>query len=125
MLKTRLMFAIAAIALGTTIAFAVTSPDFQRVLANPAAFHGKRVTLVGVAEVTNNEFWIYPDAFSAKKGDFTKAVFVMRDPKGPLYKELNKHWLKISGTVDAKARLPLGYGPCAISLDQVELLRSR
>ena len=123
MLKKELMFAMTGIVLVTTIAFAVTSPDFQRVLANPAAFNGKRVTLVGVAEVTNNEFWIYPDARSAKKGDFTKAVFVKRGPKGPLYKELNKHWLKISGTVDVKTRLPLGYGPCAISLDRIELLR--
>ena len=84
-------------------------------------FNGKRVTLVGLAEIGGSEFFLYPDVQSAKRGEnaiFVDAHILNENP----YLKFNNHWLKITGVVDTGIRPPLGVGECSIVLEQLKLL---
>jgi len=84
-------------------------------------FNGKRVTLVGLAEIGGSEFFLYPDVRSAKHGEnaiFVDAHILNENP----YEKFNRHWLKITGIVDMGIRPPLGVGECSIVLEQIKLL---
>ncbi len=115
------LFALIALGLLATNATGAASSDFERLLRNPKIFNGKRVTLVGLAEIGGSEFFLYPDVRSAKRGEnaiFVDAHILNENP----YEKLNRHWLKITGTVDMGIRPPLGVGECSIVLEQIKLL---
>jgi hypothetical protein len=84
-------------------------------------FNGKRVTLVGLADIGGSEFFLYPDVRSAKHGEnaiFVDAHIFNDNP----YKKFNNHWLKVTGVVDTGIRPPLDVGECSIMLEQLKLL---
>jgi hypothetical protein len=97
--------------------------DFQQVLKHPNHFDGRRVTLVGVADIGGSEFFLYPDIRSAKHGDSEKAIFVETHilDKNP-YEQFHNHWVKITGIVDMRVRPPLGVGPCSVVFERLEPL---
>jgi hypothetical protein len=99
---------------------AAPSSDFKRLLAHPAAFHGKRVTLTGVAKIGGSEFFLYPDVSALR--DSKPAVFVAQNPRGAMYDKFNNHWLKVTGIVNAKGHGPLGGDTCELRLERVEPL---
>lgn len=110
-----------ALALIATTGSAVRASDFEELLKNPKTFNGRRVTLVGLAEIGGSEFFLYPDVQSAKRGEnaiFVDAHILNENP----YEKLNNHWLRITGIVDTGIRPPLGVGACSISLERVEPL---
>ena len=117
-----LLFAlIIALAPLATTATGTAPTEFQRLSRNPKMFSGKRVTLVGVAEIGGSEFFLYPDVRSAKHGEnpiFVDAHILNENP----YEKLNRHWLKITGIVDMGIRPPLGVGECSIVLERIKLL---
>jgi hypothetical protein len=116
---------IAAIALSVltaTDALALPTSDFKRVLAHPESSHGTRVTLVGIADVHGYGFFLYERTLKNGKPDLSRSVFVVDHPKRPLPDKLNKHWLKVIGTVNAHAHGPQGTEPCEIVLDRFEEL---
>jgi hypothetical protein len=101
--------------------FAVPSSNLRPLLADPMAFHGKRLTLIGLADVVGAEFWLYPNVRAAKKGE--SAVAISWDlRKGPVYKKFDRHWVKVTGVVDGKSHGPLGAAPCEIWAERVEAL---
>jgi hypothetical protein len=115
------LFASIALCLAAATATALASSEFERLLRNPKSFNGKRVTLVGLAEIGGSEFFVYPDILSAKRGE--NAVFIdakTRD-ENP-YEKFDKHWVKITGVVDLGIRPPLGGGECSILLERLEPL---
>jgi hypothetical protein len=102
---------------------AAPASDFDDLLKNPKVFNGRRVTLVGLAEIGGSEFFLYPDVQSAKRGEnaiFVDAHILNENP----YEKLNNHWLRITGIVDTGTRPPLGFGTCSVSLERVEPLAS-
>jgi hypothetical protein len=115
------LLGLAAVALIAATASGNPSSDFEQILNNPKRFNGKRVTLVGVAEIGGSEFFLYPDVPSAKKGK--NAIFVDAHifDENP-YEKFNNHWLKITGIVDTNLRPPLGIGACSIVLEHLEPL---
>jgi hypothetical protein len=112
---------LVALALIATPGSAVRASDFDELLKNPKTFNGRRVTLVGLAEIGGSEFFLYPDVQSAKRGEnaiYVDAHILNDNP----YEKLNNHWLSITGIVDTGIRPPLGVGTCSISLERVEPL---
>lgn len=101
-------------------AAAPSSSVLQQVLKNPGAFDGKRVIVTGLADIGGTEFWLYPDARAARRGG--DAVFVDRDLKGPLYEELDRHFVKVTGKIKANGTGPLGARVCQLSLERIEPL---
>lgn len=113
--------ALMALALIATMGSGVRASEFEEILKNPKNFNGRRVTLVGLAEIGGSEFFLYPDVQSAKRGEnaiFVDANILNENP----YEKFNNHWLRITGIVDTGIRPPLGVGSCSISLERVEPL---
>ena len=110
-----------SVALAAT-AKGIPASDFEQIVKNAKKFNGKRVTLVGLAEIGGSEFFLYPDVQSAKRGE--NAIFVYANilNENP-YEKFNNHWLRITGIVDTGIRPPLGVGECSIVLEQLKLLR--
>ena len=111
-----------ALALLAATANGIPASDFEQIVKNAKKFNGKRVTLVGLAEIGGSEFFLYPDVQSAKRGE--NAIFVYANilNENP-YEKFNNHWLRITGIVDTGIRPPLGVGECSIVLEQLKLLR--
>ena len=109
-----------ALALLTRSTFAAPTTDFQKVLTEPRAFNGKRVTLIGVASISGAEFYLYPGADEARKAG--AAVFVDRNLKGPRLDRLSNHWLKVTGIVRAERHGPFNDNPCEVWLERFEVL---
>lgn len=112
--------ALATLFLVTQTLLLASSSDFEKLLATPPKFDGKQVTLIGVAEIGGDEFFLYPDARARRLG--RPAVFIARDPNGPTYQRYNNHWLKVSGIVSARAHGPLGTDPCEVRAENVGAL---
>jgi hypothetical protein len=113
--------AVIGLAFALANASAASSSDFERLLANPQAFDGKRVTLTGVASIGGAEFYLYPNEDEARKAG--TAVFVNRNLEGPRYDKFSDHWLKITGIVNAERHGPFNNDPCEIWLEHFEVLR--
>jgi hypothetical protein len=115
----RVHFAVAAYLLGTSVSMA--GSEFDKLLANPQAFHGKHVTLTGIADIYDVGFFLYQRQLSPTKADTSRSVFVVGGAADTLPDRLNYHWLKVTGTVNARAHAPTGTEPCEILLTHYEL----
>jgi hypothetical protein len=96
--------------------------DFERLLTSPHAFHHKRVSLTGVAHIYGDEFFLYQNAYTAKKSDPSQAVLIVPNRNKSLYEKLNNHWVKVTGIVDATAHGLLGSVPCEITPTNVTVV---
>ena len=94
--------------------------DFQKLLAAPALFDGKRVTLIGVASIGGAEFYLYPTAREARKAG--AAVFINRNLEGPRLDKFSNHWLKVTGVVNARRHGPFNFDSCEIWLEHFDVL---
>ncbi len=120
--RIRFVGAVIALSLITGSALASSPSDFQKLLVDPKAFDAKRVTLVGIADVYGYGFFLYERALRDGKPDFSRSVFVVDKPNRTLPSELDKHWVKVTGQVDARAGGPYGTEPCEIKLDHFDAL---
>jgi hypothetical protein len=107
---------------GIALVAAKAPADFERLLINPQAFHQKRISLTGVAHILGDEFFLYQNGYEAQKAQPSRAVLIVRNLQGPLYSELNNHWVKVTGIVDANAHGLLGTAPCEIALIKLQAL---
>jgi len=104
------------------VALADQSAEFQKISSNPSGFAGKKVTLVGIAHIYGDRFFLYPNAITAQKSKIEKSAFVVVKPDATRYEKLDNHWLRITGTVDPSEHGPLGGAPFGIILDDLESL---
>jgi hypothetical protein len=98
--------------------------DASSVLASPAAYHGKRVTLTGVVRGGGPRFQLFADAADAREMTAQKAIYVMSD-LGP------EHWqhrgpfdlrrVRMVGVVNANSHGIWG-NPCSLRLEKVTTL---
>ena len=113
-----------ALALLAATANGIPVSDFEQLVKIAKKFNGKRVTVVGLAEIGGSEFFLYPDVQSAKRGE--NAIFVDAHILNEnSYQKFNNHWLKITGIVDTGIRPPLRVGECSIVLERLKLLPLR
>ena len=113
---------VVALCLSTGETFSSPTSDFGRLLANPKAYDGKRLTIIGIADVYDVGFFFYERALSAYEADRSKSVFVVGDLARRLPDNLNKHWLKVTGVVNAKAHGPWRTEPCEITIERYEVM---
>src|SRR6266446_715074 len=88
--NTRLL-TLLALALIAATESPVHASEFDELLKHPKTFNGRRVTLVGLAEIGGSEFFLYPDVQSAKRGE--NAIFVDAHILNEnSYQKFNNHW---------------------------------
>lgn len=118
-LRCAFLFATSAFFLAATS----SGTQFKAVVSQPSAFHGKHVSLVGVAEIEGNRFTLYQDTGAASKGDVSRAVFVRQRIDSAGYDQFNNHWVEITGLLDATLHGPLGGNhACEIFLEGIHAL---
>jgi hypothetical protein len=110
------------------LAAAVGSNDeqeyFEQVVTHRRAFHDKSVSLVGLALIDGDRFYLYDSVAAAAKVDLSHGVFVRQKENGPSYDHYNNRWLRVTGILDVDLHGPLGFGfPCEILLKDVQLLK--
>jgi len=93
--------------------------EFRRLLGNPRVYNNKRVSLVGFAHVDGESFVLFENERAASKLADSQAVSVAQRLNGPNYDHFNKHWVKVTGVVDAYSH-GLWNFPCEILLERVE-----
>lgn len=91
-------------------------------IENPKSYHHKRITVKGVAQVQGSSFVLYR-SFEGASG-LTPAseavVVVRRSADATNYDRLNRKWVTVTGTVDAKGQGHWNYA-CTILLEGIEL----
>ena len=103
---------------------------FSDVLKNYAALQGRRVTLVGLAEVAGADFYLW-NLQDRHHKDSKRAISVLWDMRVPNYPAgsnvshytyLNLRRVRITGTVDIRFHGRWGDIPFGIDLERVEVL---
>lgn len=69
------------------------SVDLQQLLEKNEAYKGKRVCVIGVAEVDGISFTL----FQPPRRELRRMIVVDRKHGRPSYDQLNNHWVKITG----------------------------
>jgi hypothetical protein len=94
--------------------------DFEDVIKNPAEFHNKRVTLVAMADVGGDRFYLYrppkPEWSIAGRG---REIYVLLPVEGPVYDRFDNKWVKITGIIDANYRGLGSDNACGLRVERV------
>ena len=96
--------------------------DFRHVIAAPADFHHRIVTVVGLAYIDGDRFTLYESVTAAKNTELKHAISIQKPIKRD-YDRLNRWWVEVNGTVDANLHGPhFGGFPCEIILKSLKPL---
>src|SRR5215216_4757030 len=106
------------LALGTTS----YATEFNEVVAHPGAFHNTLVSVIGLAMVEADRFYLFENVSAASKIDSSRAIYIEQGANVASYDRFRNRWVRLTGTADAVHHGPLGGFPCEISLTNVELL---
>jgi hypothetical protein len=110
---------VAATALGATN---VKEATFDSVLANPAAYHRQRVSLVGVVVGNGPNFDFFKNASDTRDlPPASKYFYVVPNSKRGIVGPYDLHRVRVIGIVDASRHGLWGYA-CEIILEKIELL---
>src|SRR2546428_10018460 len=110
--------ALFALALGTTS----YATEFNEVVTHPRTFHNKIVSVVGLAMVEADRFYLFENISAVSKVGLSSVIYVRQGANVASYDRFRNRWVRLTGTVDADHHGPLGGFPCEISLRKVELL---
>jgi hypothetical protein len=99
---------------------AIPGSIFEKLLADPQLFDGKRVILVGIASVGGSGIYLYRNEHEAQNVGVT--VLIAWNRNSTDYSKLNNRWVKVTGIVDAKRHGAFNSYPCEISPERLELL---
>jgi hypothetical protein len=113
---------ILILVIGSERASIASLNDFSRVLTDAKALDGKRVTLKGVVDLYSYGFFLCANATPKGEPDLSKSVFVVGDIAQHLPDKMNRHWVSVTGIVDAAAHGPWGEQPCQIKVEGVKPL---
>jgi hypothetical protein len=95
LLQNKLSLCIGVIAIAVPAGGSV-SVDFKQLIENPRVYQGKRVSVIGVAEVDGISFVL----FQPPRRELSQKIFVGQKLGEPRYNHLNNHWVKITGIAD-------------------------
>jgi hypothetical protein len=99
-------------------AFAI---DFNEIIRNPEKFQNKRVTLVAMAEVGGDRFYLYRPPKPKLSGDDRRVVYGLLRTEGPLYDHFNDKWVKVTGTINTDYRGLVSGNACSLDIERVRL----
>lgn len=100
------------------IAVCASSPavSFDEFVRNPGAYQGRRISVVGIAEVDGISFTL----FQPPHREVSRSIFVGQKLGRPRYNQLNDHWVKVTGIAAVDEQKTFA---AKIFLDRVDALR--
>ncbi len=93
--------------------------DSEQVIRNPKAFHDKRVTLVAMAEVGGDRFYLYLPPKPQSPGDDRRVIYGELSREGPIYDRFNNKWVEVTGIIDAGYRGLVSENACGLIIERV------
>ncbi len=98
--------------------------DFEEVIKNPSKFDKKRVTLVAMADVGGDRFYLYqpPKPVWSIAGRGREIYGILRT-EAPVYDRFNDRWVEVTGIVDASYRGLGSDNACGLIIDRVRPVR--
>jgi hypothetical protein len=114
----KIKIGLLAVALGTTSYAA----EFAEVVTHPRAFHNQVVSIVGLAMVEADRFYLFENVAAVSKQDFSRAIYVDQGASVGSYDRFRNRWVRLTGLVDADHHGPLRNFPFELVLKSVELL---
>jgi hypothetical protein len=122
MLKTMSFINVRVLPVLILLGLSVTSRavDFEEVIRNPSKFHDKRVTLVAMADVGGDRFYLYrppkPEWSIAGRG---REIYGVLSVEGPIYDRFDDKWIEVTGIIDANYRGLASDNACSLIIEQV------
>lgn len=95
--------------------------DFNQVIHNPRAFHNKLVTVIALADVEGDRFYLYHPPKPGPQ-EFGREIFVAMSVEGPRYDRFNDQWVEVTGVIDAN-RHGVAFDPCVLFVERVRPAR--
>lgn len=96
--------------------------DFEEVINNPSKFDKKRVTLVAMAEVGGDRFYLYrPPKPALSKAGSGREIYGILRTEGPVYDRFNDKLVEVTGVVDANYRGLVSDNACGLIIERVRL----
>ena len=114
-MKTKIVFLILALRVSC---FA----EHDDLFANPRAFHNRQTSVIGLALVEGDRFYLFKTASAASKVDVSQAIFVRVPVESNSYDKFNNRWVRLIGFPDANAHGPFAGFSCEFSVKKVELI---
>lgn len=99
-------------------AFAV---DFNEIIRNPEKFQNKRVTLVAMADVGGDRFYLYRPPKPRLSGDDRRVIYGLLRAEEPVYDYFNNKWVKVTGTINTDYRGLVSENACSLDIRRVRL----
>jgi hypothetical protein len=93
--------------------------DFYQVIRNPRAFHGKQVTLVAMADVGGDRFYLYQPPKPKSPGDDSRVIYGELLREGPIYDRFDHKWVQVTGIIDAEYRGLASGNACGLIIQRV------
>lgn len=97
--------------------------NLEDVIRTPAKFHNKRVTLVAMAEVGGDRFYLYQPPKPESLGDNDRVIYGILSREGPVYDRFNNEWVEVTGTIDASYRGLVSENACSLVIERVRPLK--
>jgi hypothetical protein len=96
--------------------------DFSEVVARPELFNHKVVSIVGLALLNGDAFYLFEDVSAASTPDMSRAVYIQHTIHRSFLEQYNDRWVRVTGTVKATIHGPYNAFPCEIRLQKVKIL---
>lgn len=93
--------------------------DFDEIIRNPEKFQHKRVTLVAMATVGGDGFYLYQLPEPKSLGDDPRVIYGLISQESALYERYNEKWVRATGVIDASSRGIVSQNACGLLIERV------
>jgi len=93
--------------------------EFEEVIKNPSKFHNKRVSLVAMADVGGDRFYLYRPPKPESPGDDGRVIYGILSREGPVYDRFDNKWVEVTGIIDANYRGLVSENSCGLIIERV------
>ncbi|MGH9552171.1 MAG: hypothetical protein ACRD3W_22480 [Terriglobales bacterium] len=105
------------------LALTTVGADFSEIIRNPEKFDKKRVTLVAMARVGGDRFYLYQPPEPELPRDDARVIYGQLLPEGPYYKQFDHKLVRVTGVVDSDYRGLTDTNACSLIIERVRPAR--
>jgi hypothetical protein len=95
--------------------------DFDEVIREPEKFDKKRVTILAMARVGGDRFYLYQSPEPKQLGDDPRVIYGSLSAEGPYYKMYDNKKVRVTGVVDVSYRGLADRNACSLTIERVRL----
>ena len=97
---------------------------FKEVILHPEKFDKKRVTIVAMARIGGDRFYLYQSPEPKLLGDDPRVIYGLFFPETPYYGAYDHKKVRVTGVVDISYRGLVGGNACSLIIERVRLAQA-